>query len=493
MAEVHLRITKKLFWLASKPKRIKLAVGGRGSQKSTGVGDLMLMFADSGERICCAREFQNSIDDSVHEGLKDEILRLNIDGFQVLSNEIRTAARGQIFYKGLARNITSLKSLAGVKRLWIEEGESVSDKSLKVLTPSIRSSAASNAAGDSDPPEIWITMNRGSSNDAIAKKYLRRADRELKRTGYYEDDLMMAVDVNWKDNPWFPPELEQERLDDLENLSAAEYDHIWEGEYNDSVDNAIIPAEWFDSCIDAHVKLGIEPKGLEVVIHDPSDDGDDAKGLVYRHGIVIRNAQAKTMGLVNDGADWAIEEALELKPDLFIWDGDGMGLALRKQFNDALVTKRIQVEMFRGSNSADRPEEIYENSGSKGGKPNKQVFKNKRAQYWWYLRDRMRATHLAVTKGAYADPDTLISFSTEMNVDGVDNVGALRSEICRIPLKHSPTGLIQIMSKPEMKKMGIPSPNMGDCVMMAFANPTLEVHHVVKARPITNTNAAGWT
>lgn len=494
MAKINLRVTKKIAWLVKKPKRIKIAVGGRGSQKSTGVGDLMLMFADHGERICCAREYQNSIDDSVHESLKDEIARLELDGFTALTNEIRTAGGGQIFYKGLARNITSIKSLAGVNRLWIEEGESISEKSLKVLTPSIRSSAAENEQeGEGHPPEIWITMNRGSSNDAIAKKYLRRADKELKRTGYYEDDLMMAVDVNWRDNPWFPPELEQERLDDKANLPPAEYEHIWEGEYNDSVDNAIIPTEWFDACVDAHKKLGIEPRGLEVVIHDPSDDGDDAKGLVYRHGIVIKDARERTIGLVNEGADWAIEYCLEKKPDQFIWDGDGMGLALRKQFNDALVPKRIMVEMFRGSAGVDNPNDIYEDSGSRGGKTNAQVFKNKRAQYWWYLRDRIYRTYKAVVKGEYFDPDTLISFSTEMNTETEDNISALRSEICRIPLKHSPTGLIQIMSKIEMKKLGIPSPNIGDSVMMAFANPSLVVNQKPRARPVTQVNAVGWT
>jgi len=80
-----------------------------------------------------------------------------------------------------------------------------------------------------------------------------------------------------------------------------------------------------------------------------------------------------------------------------------------------------------------------------------------------------------------------------MNEDGVNNIEALRSEICRIPLKPTPTGLIQIMGKPDMKKLGIPSPNMGDCVMMAFANPSLVVNRKPKARQITQTSAVGWT
>ncbi len=131
MPDIDVQITERIWWLTTKPKRIKIAVGGRGSQKSIGVGDIMLMYADQGERICCAREFQKSIDESVHETLKDEIVRLGAGGFSTLRNEIRHTSGGRLFYKGLALNITSLKSLAGVRRLWIEEGESVSDDCLK--------------------------------------------------------------------------------------------------------------------------------------------------------------------------------------------------------------------------------------------------------------------------------------------------------------------------------------------------------------------------
>ena len=260
--KVNLELTEGLLWLASKPKRVKIAVGGRGSQKSTGVADLMLMFADYGDRICCTREFQNSIDDSVHENLKDEIERLGIDAkYDVQATKIIAHNGGELIYKGLARNVTSLKSIAGVNKLWIEEGESVSKKSLKILTPSVRSSAKDNVVpiDKVQMPEIWVSMNRGSMKDAIAEKYLSRAEKALSKYGRYEDDLMMVVELNWRDNPWFPPELELERQDDLKNLPRAEYDHIWEGHYSDTVENAIIEPAWFDACIDAHKKLGFEP------------------------------------------------------------------------------------------------------------------------------------------------------------------------------------------------------------------------------------------
>lgn len=480
MPDVDIEITEQLAWLLSKPKRVKIAVGGRGSQKSTGVGDIMLMLAGTGERICCAREFQNSIDDSVHENLKMEIDRLDMPGFTPMATEIKTAAGGEIIYKGLARNITSLKSLAGIKRLWIEEGESVSEKSLRILTPSIRSSAAANDSGE-DPPEIWITMNRGSTKDAVAKKYLSRAEKSLAKTGYYEDDLIMAVEVNWRDNPWFPPELEQERLDDLKNLPRAEYDHIWEGAYSDTVENAIIEPAWFDACVDAHKVLGFEPLGQERVAYDPADSGDD-KAVAYIHGSVVLDVQSTGNGRIDTATDWATSFAIDKKPDVFTWDADGMGMGLKRQITDAFDGKKIEVEAFRGSEGADNPDQIYDpGSAVEKQKRNKDMFVNKRAQYYWTLRTRMFRTYQAVENGErLASPDDLISFSSD-----IAELQALRAEICRVPRKYNTSGRIQLMTKQEMLKLGIDSPNMADAVMMLMRRVEVKV-------TITRPRAVGW-
>jgi phage terminase, large subunit, PBSX family len=463
MADVRLRIPEPVTRLLSKPKRVKIAVGGRGSGKSVGVGDIMLMLADQGERILCTREFQNSIDDSVHESLKDEISRLGVEGFSVSTTDVKTSTGGRIFYKGLARNITSLKSIAGINRLWIEEGESVSEQSLKVLTPSVRSKADNDGGG---PPEIWITMNRRSSQDAVAKKYLSRAEDELKRCGYYEDELIMVVEVNWRDNPWFPSELEQERQDDLINLSRAEYDHIWEGHYNDTVPNSIIKPEWFDAAIDAHKKLGFTPTGLELVTHDPSDLGPDPKGLCYRHGSVIMDVQEKSNGDFNEGFHWALQYAIDHQVDGFVWDGDGMGVGGRQPTSEALQGKKIEAVMFRGSESPEHPDAIYEavrnTKKDIKGRPNKEVFRNKRAQFYTRLADRFYNTYRAIEKGVYINPDDLISLSSD-----IECLKKLRAELCSIPLK--PGGKIQILSKEEMKKKpyNLPSPNLADSVMMS--------------------------
>ena len=474
MAKVKLQIVDKLLPLITKPKRIKIAVGGRGSGKSIGFGDIMLMFADNGQRVCAAREFQNSIDDSVHENLKDAINRMELHGFDVQSKGIHSGNGGEVFYKGLARNITSIKSIGNVQKLWIEEGESISENSLKVLTPSIRSSAS-----DKDAPEIWISMNRGSTSDAVAKKYLARAERELAKCGYYEDDLMIVVQINWRDNPWFPGELEQERSDDQNNLTGAEYRHIWEGEYYDEVENSIIPVEWFDAAIDAHKKLGFKPLGARIVSHDPSDTGKDPKGLCLRHGSVIEQVLEKPDGDVNDGCDWATDFAIDQRADSFNWDCDGLGVSLRRQVGAALDGTQVDYAMFKGSESPENPEDSYlpvgiETEQTKS-RTNVQTFRNKRAQYYWILRDRFYATYRAVVKKEYLDPDTMISLSSSIN-----NLEQLRAEVCRIPRKHNGNGMIQIMTKQEMwSKHKIPSPNMADALMMSMAVVNVSQHPTI--------------
>lgn len=467
---MRIKCAKKLGVLLGTPKRVKILVGGRGSTKSTFVADYVLSCMSQGQLWCCSREFQNSIDESVHRLLADEIDRLGFGGFDVLSAGISHASGGRNFYRGLARNITAVKSmLSGVDGLWIEEGESLSDSTLRVLTASVRLSAADAerkiAGADVRMPEIWVTMNRGSINDPIARKWLKRAEPDLERCGYYEDETVMVVEVNYTDIPksWFEASgLEQERADDLANLSRAQYDHKWHGKYLEVVENAIILPEWFDACIDAHKVLGFQPLGQERMAYDPADCGDD-KAFAYVHGSVVLDVRSTSSGDVTTATEWATWTAGDRKPDVFTWDADGMGMGLKKQIYDALDGKRMTIEAFRGSEGADDPDVIYQRVENevKTPKTNKETFANKRAQYYWVLRDKMLKTYKAVTAGRMCAPEDLISFSSE-----IEDLPALKAELCRIPRK--PAGRIQLLSKPEMKRLEIPSPNRADAVMMCM-------------------------
>jgi len=489
LKRIKIEYVKNLYPVFTKEKRIKIIVGGRGSTKSTGIADFVAAKVSIGELWCCARENQNSIEESVHRTILDEIERLGIEGFEDTKTSItHVPSGGRTFYRGLARNITSLKStLSGVHGLWIEEGEDISDNTLRILTASVRLNAKDSerkiAGEDVKMPEIIITMNRGARTGAIAQRYLARAEHELQRCGYYEDDLVMVVQMNYTDMPksWFEASgLEAERLDDDKRLSQAAYDAKWLGQYLDEVKNSVIKPEWFDACVDAHkldrLKAAFEPHGAKIASHDPSDTGNDAKGYSLRHGSIVRKVLCKDDGEVDEGCDWATGQAINDKADWFVWDGDGMGAGLKRQVSDAFAGTRVKYHMFKGSLSGkaqDHAKEIYmpvEDDKDKEPKTYMETFKNNRSQYTISLADRCYNTYRCVVRGQYIDPDQMISFDSE----GIPEMARFRSECCRVPKKENGTGLTQIMSKQEMKVLGIESPNMFDSVMMGQYMPPLK-------------------
>lgn len=410
-----------------------------------------------GHKVGCFRELQNSIEDSVHSLLARIIREKGYPGFEITKNAIRHVSGGEAKFRGLSRNPTAVASMEGFRYFWVEEGQAVSAESLKILKPTLRE----------DDSQVWISMNRGSSADPVAQRFLSRWEDTVRRDGLYEDSLHLIVQCNYNDNPWFPQVLEDERVWDYENLPRAEYDHIWGGEYNDSVANSLIPAGWFDAAIDSHIKLGFDPKGSIVCAHDPSDNGPDAKAVAIRHGSVITLCEEMTTGDANDGMDWATGIAIANNADAFVWDADGLGASLRRQALQAIEGKKMTHLEYKGSEAVDAPETEYQpfNTDARA-KTNRQTFKNKRAQYHWYARDRFYNTYRAVAKGEYVDPDTLISLSSS-----IPNLEKLRSEMCRIPIKPNSQGLIQIMPKPEMQRAGISSPNMADSIIMTLSPP----------------------
>lgn len=462
MSQPEIKIPGKLRGFFEKKKRFKVAYGGRGGAKSYTLAGILLSHCYSNySKIACFREYYNSIDDSVHSLLSEVINDSNFTGFNILKTTIDHYKGGKFRFKGLARSSSSVRSFQGFDYFWIEEAQFL--QSLDVINEISKTIRK-------DESEIWLSANPLSSADPFAQRFIVPYQKELDRNEIYEDDLHLVVKINYYDNDWFPTVLEQERRHDKETLSRALYDHIWLGAFNDSVEDSIIKAEWFDAAIDAHKKLGIKPTGAVVCSHDPSDLGTDDKGLIIRHGILIKEAKSRSFGDINDGADWALDAAINARADLFTWDIVGVGTGLKRQVSQALSGKKIDFKMFCSSDDPDNPEKVYEpvEETDQKQKKNKDLFFNKRAQFYWMLRDKFYSTYLAVEKKQYIDPDKLISISSD-----IEDLRLLRSEVCRIPRVYNTSGKIQIMSKQKMKKLKIQSPNLADSLMMSLTIPNL--------------------
>jgi phage terminase large subunit len=473
--EQPLDIPAKLVRLIA-PKRFKVIIGGRGGGKSESVAAIVAAMVDKGacNAVCC-REFQNSIKQSVHSLVSRKIRELDIYGFDIQATDIYHKNGGRITYQGLARDPQAIKSIDDAEICWVEEAQSLSEVSLEELTPSIRGQDG----------EIWFTANLQASNDPFSQRFFKPFEKELRKKGWYEDDLHTIVWINYYDNPWFAEasggNLEMERQGDKERLSEAAYAHKWLGEPADTVENAIILPEWFDAAVDAHKIKRLErvfrPYGAIIASHDPSDTGEDAKGFCLRHGSIIRMVREKLTGEVDEGCDWATGLAIQNDADWFTWDGDGMGAGLKRQVATAFEGKPIKYHMFRGSLSGkgqDNAKEIYQpqyGDSDTNPKTYADTFYNNRAQYYTNLATRFFNTYRCVVKKEYMDPDSMISIDSE----GCENIPLLRSEVCRIPSKPNSRGLIQIMNKQEMKQLEIDSPNQSDAIMMSLFSPPTKV------------------
>jgi phage terminase large subunit len=449
------------------PKKYKVLYGGRGSAKSMTAMDAAIADAkDFGGSTMCFREVQKSLKESIFKGLMGEIKRLGFDGFRDVESqgEIKNDNNGALFsFWGLSTNLDNMKSLYGYKRFLTEEADSISQRSLEVMGPTLRGI---------DGAEMWFIFNPKSREAPVSKRFIMPFEHHLMSHGVFEDDHHLIIKMNWRDNPWFledetlRQEMEADRkLVDEGVISQAKFDHVWEGEFDDHIENALISSDWFDACVDAHKKLGFEGRGFRFAAHDPSDLGQDPKGYAARHGSVIYDVQEKVDGDIHQGGDWAIELAKEQGVEKFSWDGDGMGVGLRRQISEEFYGTHVGVSMFRGSEGVDNPEQIYQPAIKHevmDGKTNKEAFKNKRAQYYQTLRDKIYNTWRAVTYGEYKDPDTLISFSSDIKL-----LLKLRSELCKMPVKENSNGLIELYTKEQMQRLfQLPSPNLADCVMM---------------------------
>ncbi len=205
------------------PKRYKVLYGGRGGAKSWGVARaLLIKGAKDPLRILCAREFQVSIKDSVHKLLADQIAQLGLSEFYEVTNTSIKGRNGtEFFFAGLKNNIMSIKSFEGVDICWCEEAQTISKTSWNVLIPTIRR----------DNSEIWVTFNPELETDETYQRFVISPPENA-----------IVQKITWRDNPWFPQTLREEK-ENLEIHDHNAYLNVWEGLCRRTVDGAVFAQE----------------------------------------------------------------------------------------------------------------------------------------------------------------------------------------------------------------------------------------------------------
>lgn len=187
--------------------------GGRFSLKSHTVARYLLIQArQTKTRVACFREFQNSIAESSHQLLADLINQYGLTDFEVSNNAIINRLNGSDFiFKGLWHNEQSIKSVEGIDIAWVEEAQTVSQKSLEVLTPTVRKEGS----------KIIYTYNRELEDDPVHQRLVIEG---RPNTLIINANYDVALKYGWM------PEVIKLEMEDDKHKRPALYKHKWLGE-----------------------------------------------------------------------------------------------------------------------------------------------------------------------------------------------------------------------------------------------------------------------
>ena len=234
------RVFKPLLY----PSRYKGAHGGRGSGKSHFFAESLVerCLLHPGTRWACIREVQKSLEQSVKRLLEDKIGSMGVESlFGIKQFEIETPGGGLIIFQGMQNHTAdSIKSLEGFDGAWVEEAQSLSQRSLELLRPTIRKPGS----------ELWFSWNPNLETDPV--------DNLLRGENPPPDAIV--VQANYRDNPWLPDVLKQE-LEYDQKRDPDKFAHVWLGEYQRNSEARVFrnwTVEEFESPKGATYRLGAD-------------------------------------------------------------------------------------------------------------------------------------------------------------------------------------------------------------------------------------------
>lgn len=321
-------IPEKLLPLLTESHRYKSIRGGRGSGKTVGVAKTLITKSIEGPlRTLCCREYQASMAESVHRTLADEIASMNAGLYFDVQQALIKGRNGSFFgFEGLRRNVQSIKSYANVDIAWVEEAQVVPDASWEVLIPTIRNEGS----------EIWLTWNPELEDDATSKRFLLSPPSDC-----------LDIELNWRDNPWFPTVLRKE----MEELKARDPDawlHVWEGKFRQVLEGAVYAAE---------LRKADEENRITDVPYYDGKPVDTFWDLGYRDKTAIWmiqqvGAQTRVIDYIEGAQQKIADYVRELQTRPYVWGTDylphdaaavelGMGTSLIEQVS--ALNRRVQI------------------------------------------------------------------------------------------------------------------------------------------------------
>jgi len=432
----------KTFWTTK--KQIKVLYGGRMSSKTMDTAGIILYLASKYKiRVACLRRFQNKLSESVFSTLKriattDERLK---NFYITTENTIKSTIGSEFVFMGIQRNLEEIKGLDNIDITWIEEAEKLTKEQWNLIRPTILRE---------DNSTCILVFNPDFDTDFVYNEFVMK-----------EHTNVLVRQINYNENPFLSDSAIQLIDNDKINLDDDDFDNIYNGIPKAENEEAFIKRKWIEASINANEVLGIENRGVDVVGYDIADSGNDTCAIVHIKGNEAKHIEewkAKEDEL-EDSAKRTFDYALPLNT-IINYDCIGVGASAGSTFKRLNKEYETEIEYckFDAGDTVQNPDDEYQPQ-----RKNKDHFENLKAQMWQDVADRLLHTYNAVIKGKPFDEDKIISISSEC-----DNIDKLKRELSSPKKDKSKRGLVKVESKEDLKKRGIPSPNIADAFIMGY-------------------------
>ncbi len=388
--------------------RYFLIDGGRGGGKSQSIARIILWISEQRKvRVCCGREIQKTINESVKTIFSDLIQKYNLNFTDGSDKILHNKTLSNFVFKGFReQGRVNIKGLEGVDILWIDEAEAITKSTLDVIIPTIRKNNSL----------VFFSLNRFTRNDPVYSAFINDPD-------------CLHIKINYDENPYCPEILKKE-ADKCKKRSLADYNHIWLGMPLDQTKNALLSV----NKIDEAKKISLYSENLisksSVLSVDVAGSGGDMNVAKY---ICQKNS---TQWADEYTYDWSepdtditigkiISLASKLKPDILIIDADGVGYAIAVS-----VQKTVKNTIaFRGAGKVLNP---------------KNNAANRRAEAYLDLREFVNNSFLKITH--------------EKTLSQLEYINTI----------YKRNGLIYIQSKDEIREEQKESPDYADSLAMGI-------------------------
>lgn len=311
--------------------------GGRDGVKSWSIARALLILGTQRPlRILCARETMDSIRESVHQLLSDQIGLLGLhDFYSVLQSEIRGKNGTEFVFAGLRKQtVSSIKSYEAIDICWVEEASVVSRRSLTVLLPTIRKVGS----------EVWFSLNPDLETDAV-----------------YQDFVLdppvgaFVCRTSFLDNNWLSAE-SREKIATLRERDFDTYHHVYEGATRSTVEGAIYKQE---------IQRAENDGRIRAVPYDSMRPVDTFWDLGYADRVAIWAAQRSAFEIRvlryfeddHQAIDYYLREmqtwGYVFGTCYLPWDGGTKQLGTGRSIEEIMRSKGFKVRVNRQMNVAD--------------------------------------------------------------------------------------------------------------------------------------------